>query len=43
MTKRIRTLKVSRMTLDVQKRLEAFGFQIVWVRFKTGHAVIGYK
>lgn len=44
MTKRIKTLKVERMTDKVQKRLEAFGFQIVWVRFVSyGHTVIGYK
>lgn len=43
MTKRIKTLKVSRMTSAVQKRLEAFGFEIVWIRIGLGHAVIGYK
>lgn len=43
MTKRIKTLTVKRMTSLVQKRLEAFGFEIVWIRIKTGHAVIGYK
>lgn len=43
MTKRIKTLKVKRMTSLVQKRLEAFGFTIVWVRISMGHAVIGYK
>lgn len=43
MTKRIRTLKVERMTSAIQKRLESFGFEIVWIRINTGHAVIGYK
>jgi hypothetical protein len=42
--KRIKTMKVERMTATIQKRLEAFGFQIVWIKFVSyGHTVIGYK
>lgn len=43
MTTRTKTLTVKRMTSHIQKRLEAFGYRIVWVRIKTGQAVIGYK
>lgn len=41
--KRIRKLRVKRLTLDVQRRLEAFGFRIVWTRIGDGFAEIGYK
>ena len=42
MTRRIRILKTDRMTSQIQKRLEAFGFKILWVRISASQAVIGY-
>lgn len=41
--KPLKTIKVNRMTSDVARRLENFGFRIVWVRIATGFAIIGYK
>jgi len=41
--KRIRVMKVPRMTLAIQKRLEAFGFTIITITVSYGHAVIRYK
>jgi hypothetical protein len=41
--KRIRTMKVNRMTMAIQKRLEAFGFTIVTITVSDGYAIIRYK
>lgn len=41
--KRIRIMKVKRMTMAIQKRLENFGFTIVSITVSYGLAVIRYK
>lgn len=43
MANKIKTLKVNKLTDTVQRRLEAFGFKIVWIKIETGYALIGYK
>lgn len=43
MATKLKTMRVTRMTMAIQRRLENFGFRIVFIRIGIGHAVIGYK